>query len=79
MDNWIGAEDKHIGYLPLKEDINTEGLNISESDIEELLKVDKAKWKNELEDIEKYFISFGERLPEELKIQFNKIKNAINA
>tara|TARA_E500000331_G_scaffold230976_1_gene221252 strand:+ start:137075 stop:138820 length:1746 start_codon:yes stop_codon:yes gene_type:complete len=78
-DNKIGAEDKHIGYLPLKEDINTEGLNISESDIEELLKVDKAKWKNELEDIEKYFISFGERLPEELKIQFNKIKNAINA
>lgn len=80
--NWILArcEDKAdavetaIGYLPKADDINTEGLDIDEATLKELLSVDKEVWKEEAAGIKEFFKKFGDRLPKELDEQLKKLE-----
>jgi phosphoenolpyruvate carboxykinase (GTP) len=55
-----------IGYLPAAESIDTVGLNVTKEDMAELLKVDVAEWKREVETIREHYKKFGNRLPEAL-------------
>ena len=52
--------------MPRAEDLNLEGLEIDQADLEEVLKVDPEAWKQESEQIEEHLTSYGERLPREL-------------
>jgi len=60
------AKETAIGYMPRAEDLNLEGLEIDQADLEEVLKVDPEAWKQESEQIEEHLTSYGERLPREL-------------
>src|SRR3954468_6249693 len=42
------AIETPIGYLPAKGAIPTEGLDVSEADMHELLRVDTEEWRNEI-------------------------------
>ena len=57
------AVETPIGYLPAAGAIDTEGLDVSEEDMAELLRVDTDEWRNEVPLIEEYFAQFGDRLP----------------
>ncbi|WP_235738859.1 phosphoenolpyruvate carboxykinase (GTP) [Nocardioides alcanivorans] len=37
-----------VGILPLKEELNLEGVDISEEDLEKILTIDKARWQQEM-------------------------------
>jgi phosphoenolpyruvate carboxykinase (GTP) len=75
-DNADGVETP-IGILPQAGDLNTEGLDISEADLAELLKVDPAEWKAELPSIEEHLDSLGERLPQEMRDQLSALSQRL--
>jgi len=72
--NWIidRCEDKAeavetpIGYVPVAEDINIEGLDISIDTIRELLTVDVESWKEDVENIKEFYALIGDHVPAEL-------------
>lgn len=63
-----------IGFVPRKEDIDLQGLDQVKENLEELLKVDTGKWLEECELIAEHYGNFGDRLPEELKAEFELLK-----
>jgi len=61
-----GAHETPIGWLPNVNDLHLEGTHISAETMTELLNVDPALWRAELEQVGTYLQSFGERLPPRL-------------
>ena len=66
------AVDSPIGYLPT--DIDTTDLDISEDVLKELLSVDKEVWLEDVENQKEYFAQFGDRLPQAIKDELNKLE-----
>lgn len=73
-DGKVGAVSTPVGMVPETKDINISGLEEVAANLEELLRVDPAKWQDECELIEEHFAKFGDRLPEEMKNQFSLLK-----
>jgi phosphoenolpyruvate carboxykinase (GTP) len=67
------AVDTPIGALPLPEDIDTTGLDMQPGDLEALLNVDKAQWREEFDAIEEYFNGFDEHIPDALRAEHKKV------
>ena len=65
-ENQVDAQDTAIGYLPHTKDINTDDLEISNETMKELLSVKKESWIDEMKSVGKYLQSYGERLPNAL-------------
>ena len=70
------AKETEIGFLPTADAIDIKGLEgeVSAADLEELLKVDVAGWKNELAMIKEHYAKFGDRLPAELVKQLEALE-----
>jgi phosphoenolpyruvate carboxykinase (GTP) len=73
-----GAHETPIGSLPNAADLDLAGTNVSAAAMKELLSVDPALWRAELEDVGSYLESFGERLPKRLlaehRAQLNRLR-----
>jgi phosphoenolpyruvate carboxykinase (GTP) len=76
-ENRVGAVETPIGYLPKPGDIDMRGLDVSKDALDQLLAVDPNQWRAEMENIGEYFAEFGERLPEELHEQHQKVVRAL--
>jgi len=61
-----GATQSPIGNVPTPEALDTDGLDISESDLDVLLSVDTEAWKREAALIPDHLRTFGDHLPSEL-------------
>ncbi|MCL2099112.1 MAG: phosphoenolpyruvate carboxykinase (GTP) [Oscillospiraceae bacterium] len=72
------AVETPIGNLPAPGAIDTNGLNLSAADMEELTKVDTEAWLAEIESIKANYKSYGDRLPEELERQLTELENRLN-
>ena len=70
----VEAVDTAIGYIPKAEDLNLDGLDISDKTLAELLDVDTQLWKDEAVGIEEFFAKFGDRLPKELNTELETLK-----
>lgn len=66
-----------IGYMPTLDAIDRSGLDVSEADMQELLKVDNTEWLKEATSIREYYAKFGDRLPEELKGQLDALEKRL--
>ena len=60
------AIETSIGYLPKEGAIDVSGMDISEEEMAEILKVDASQWKAELQGIRDHFNRFADRLPQEM-------------
>ena len=60
------ALETPIGAVPTMASLNTEGLDMSDADVEELLRVDNDEWRKEVPLIREHFATFGDRLPDSL-------------
>jgi phosphoenolpyruvate carboxykinase (GTP) len=76
-ENRVGAEEKAIGYLPVPEDIDVSGLDVTDKTLEQLLAVDHSQWREELAQIGDYLESFGDRLPQALAAEHGRIIAAL--
>lgn len=78
---WITQRARHnanaietpIGYVPTKDSLNLEGLNVKDDVIDELLRVDRDAWLAETQTTKPYFESFGENFPKRLWREFNDL------
>jgi phosphoenolpyruvate carboxykinase (GTP) len=61
------AVETPIGWLPTPDGIEREGLDLPASTLEELLRIDRADWENEIASQHKFFEQFGARLPPEIQ------------
>ena len=77
-ENKVDAKETPIGFVPNAQDINIEGLDITTDVVEELLTVDKETWKEEVDGIEEFYAQFGDRLPKELKVKLEELKQRLN-
>jgi phosphoenolpyruvate carboxykinase (GTP) len=78
VDGKANAVETPIGMMPTVEDLDLEGLDISKEDMNELLKVDKSAWAAEMPEIGELFAKFGDRLPERMSAQFDKVKSRLS-
>ena len=66
-----------IGDLPAAGALDLNGLDVSDADMAELLKVDADGWKAAIPQIEAHFAQFGEKLPAELTAQLQQLAAAL--
>ncbi|HSK49203.1 MAG TPA: phosphoenolpyruvate carboxykinase (GTP) [Solirubrobacterales bacterium] len=69
-----GAVETSIGLLPEPGAIDTEGLNISDEAMADLLSVDEEQLREQLPQIAAHLDNFGEKLPNELRQQLQALE-----
>jgi phosphoenolpyruvate carboxykinase (GTP) len=77
IDGKASAEKTAIGYLPNAGDLDTNGLDINNSDLEKLLAVDAAGWKEAIPQIRDHFAQFGPKLPSTLVDKLNELDKSL--
>ena len=75
----VDAVKTAIGYLPKKEDLYLDGLNVSDAAMEELFHLEKDEWLAEVESIKEHYANYGEKMPAALKEQLKALEARINA
>jgi len=76
-ENRADATETAIGYLPLAADIDTNGLDMRDGDMDWLLSIDTASWREEAAAIGEYLQSYGDRLPASLADEHKKLQDAL--
>ncbi len=77
VDGKVGAKETAIGLMPKDGDLDLSGLDITAENMKALMNVDLNEWRAEIPDIEKHFATFGDRLPEPLKKEFEAFKKRL--
>jgi phosphoenolpyruvate carboxykinase (GTP) len=72
------AEETPIGNVPAAGALNTEGLEISDEALAELVAVDPSEWKVELPAMHQHFARFGKHLPEQLHEQLADLERRLD-
>ena len=78
-DGDVGAVESAIGHVPRTEDLNTDGLQLAEGELEHLLEVDLDELGQQLPQVEEHLARFGDRLPAELQSQLDALKQRLDA
>jgi phosphoenolpyruvate carboxykinase (GTP) len=76
-DGEVEADETAIGLVPRKEDLDTEGLDISDGALDELLTVDEDKLRDELPQVQEHLAKFGDRLPAPVREHFDRLKQRL--
>lgn len=73
------AIETPVGYLPTKESLNLDGLEISAADLDELLSIDPEAWLAEIPSMREHLEQFGDRMPQELIDELDGIQMRLEA
>jgi phosphoenolpyruvate carboxykinase (GTP) len=73
----VGADESAIGFLPAAADIDLTGLDVSDEALKQLLAVNPEQWQVEMEQVGEYLASYGDRLPDQLRAEHEKIVRAL--
>jgi phosphoenolpyruvate carboxykinase (GTP) len=73
-NNKVEAMKTPIGYVPYPYDIDMTGLGLAPGILEELLKINKNEWLEELKGIKKFFQKFKKDLPVELWHEYEALQ-----
>jgi phosphoenolpyruvate carboxykinase (GTP) len=66
-----------IGLLPAAGDLNTDGLDISDAAMEELLTVDEDLYRAQLPQVKAHLAQFGDSLPAEVNAQLEALEKRL--
>jgi phosphoenolpyruvate carboxykinase (GTP) len=69
--------DSPIGLLPAPGELNTDGLDVSDGAIEQLLSVDDDALRAQMPQVEEHLARFGDDLPDEIKAQLEALKKRL--
>ncbi|KQR49372.1 phosphoenolpyruvate carboxykinase [Microbacterium sp. Leaf161] len=70
----VSTIDSPIGRLPLVEDLNLDGIDVSEADLEELFSIDTEAWKTEADLTEEFYDTFGDKVPAALRAELASLR-----
>ena len=71
------ANKTAIGYLPDAGSLDISGLKVSSEDLEQLLTIDQAGWREAVPQIREHFAAFGDRLPAKLTVSLDSLESAL--
>lgn len=72
------AEESTIGMVPTPGSLNVSGFNKEDVDMDELFRLPKDFWQQEVQSIRKYFTEqVGEDLPNEISEELNKLEKRV--
>lgn len=71
------ATTNALGKHPTLSDPSFDGLPLSAEQLQELFSVDVGQWTREVESVEQYFDSMGERVPTELRDQLQNLRKRL--
>ncbi len=76
-----GAEaiETPVGFLPTKDSLDLDGLEISPADLDELLSIDPEAWLAEIPSMREHLEQFGDRMPKELIDELDGIQTRLEA
>lgn len=66
-----------IGNVPTEESIDIRGLPMKAEALSELLYIDNKKWLEEVESIKVYYETIGNKLPNQLKLELQKLEQRL--
>jgi len=73
IEGKAAATETPIGAVPAPNAITLDGLDVSRETMNELLRVDPADWAKEHADVGHFFSAFGDRLPDEIRQEHNRL------
>ena len=77
----VDAQETAIGYLPKKEDLNLEGLDLDDATVDKLLAVDKDLWTKEIAEMRRYYkediADKGGKIPAALIKELDKLEERL--
>ncbi len=77
VNGQASGRETPIGVLPVGNELNLNGLTIGDEALEALFAVDREAWQDEIEAIGEYLDSYGERMPEALKAERQRVADAL--
>jgi phosphoenolpyruvate carboxykinase (GTP) len=77
LDGAAEATETPIGNVPRAQDLETEGLGLTPQDLTELLTVDEDLLRDEVDQVRGYLDKFGDRLPPEVRSQFEALQRRL--
>ncbi len=77
-DNKVGAKETPIGFLPNAGDIDVTDLDVSEETMSALLSINIEQWQQEMASIGEYLQEYGDRLPDDLWQEHQKVVDALS-
>jgi phosphoenolpyruvate carboxykinase (GTP) len=72
-----GAVHSPIGLLPSPGALDTSGLDLSDDDLAALFDVPDEPWRREAELTAEFFATFGDRVPEQLWAQLERLRERL--
>lgn len=73
----VTGVEKANGIVPAPGELNLDGLEISDNDLQQLFAVDKDSWLAECEMTEEYFAQFGDKLPAQLRAELQNLRSRL--
>ncbi|WP_314425553.1 phosphoenolpyruvate carboxykinase (GTP) [uncultured Microbacterium sp.] len=70
----VATVDSPIGRLPILSDLNLDGIEVPEADLEELFSVDAQAWKTEADLTEEFYDTFGDKVPAALRAELASLR-----
>ena len=67
------ATETPIGAVPTANAITLDGINVPRETMQELLRVEPGDWAKEHADVGEFFKKFGDRLPEEINVEHDRL------
>ncbi len=72
------ADTTPIGFLPTNNALDVTGLDVSESDLDALLSVDRIGWRAAIPEIREHYSKFSDRLPQQLTASLDALERSLN-
>jgi phosphoenolpyruvate carboxykinase (GTP) len=73
------ARETPIGYVPSPGSIDVHNLSISPDQLKTIMEIDRDGWRKEADDMASFFFQFGDRLPQEISSQYEKLRNQLHS
>jgi phosphoenolpyruvate carboxykinase (GTP) len=71
------VEETPLGLVPVRDDLDTEGLDLSEEALTELLTVDPEQVRSELPQVREHLARFGDELPAPVRAQLDQLEERL--
>ncbi|MDY0232058.1 MAG: phosphoenolpyruvate carboxykinase domain-containing protein, partial [Candidatus Saccharicenans sp.] len=66
-----------LGIIPEKKDLDLNGLDLPDENLEELFRITPDEWQEELSDIEGFLKKFGRHMPYEIWQEYGRLKKEL--
>jgi phosphoenolpyruvate carboxykinase (GTP) len=77
LEGTVGAQRTPVGFVPTRDALDLRGLELTDEQVELLLFVDPATWREEVSLIPAFYERFGEHLPQALGDELLRLKERL--